>query len=222
MKRNVSLALVAIVCLLSAVGSLHAGTIYYTNGALIPHFADGDTPDLSIYNAAVSSQAAPFNGFIGNDVDGPDFDATWTHVNPATANITAATLQLGIWDHDTLGASDPVALFTLNGVDLTTDLNTLFTSYGGANNEYNSYTLVLPLSTFPSLEAGSAVFHLTLADFGLGSGGFGTDFNGAGLDFAKLGITTPDSSEVPEPATASLLILGLAGIGVAALRRRRV
>jgi hypothetical protein len=224
MKRSQLVALAATACLFSAVGTLKATTIYYTSGATSPSFVNGATPNLSAYNNAVSllGVSAPFNGFIGDDVEGGDFDATWTHANPVTSGIVAATLQLGIYDHDSAGATQPVLAFTLNSIDLTPDLNSLFIASGGANNEYNIYTLTLPSSVFSDLLLGSTSFQLTLQGPGLGAGGFTTDFNGAGLNFATLGITTQDTSDVPEPATASLLILGLAGLGFVRLRRRRV
>jgi hypothetical protein len=46
---------------------------------------------------------------------------------------------------------------------------------------------------------------------------FGT---GLGFDVAGLAIATPNVSQVPEPGTWAMMLLGFAGIGVAARRKR--
>ena len=158
------------------------------------HFNDGDLIGTGTFLTAVSGQPAPFDHFIGSDASGPNFDASWTMAYTAPATISSATVTLGIYDHDSTASANPVSLFTAAGADLTSTLNAAMTAHGGANGEYNVYTVNLPASAFAALLSGSADFQLTLN--GPGSSVLGnTTFNGAGLDFAKLYLA------VPEPAT---------------------
>ena len=171
------------------------------------HFNDGDKPGTGAYLTAASGQVAPFDHFIGSDASGPNFDAQWTMLFITPTVVNSATLTLGIYDHDSKASANPVSLFTAGGADLTSTLNAAMTAHGGANGEYNIYTVDLPSSAYAALLSGSAGFQLTLN--GPGSSVLGnTTFNGAGLDFAKLYIA------VPEPATEAWFgvtaLLGLA------------
>jgi len=174
-------------------------------------FADGATPTTGAFLTAGAGEPAPFDGvFIGSDVTGPNFSASWTFSYGALSSVVGGSLTLGIYDHDSAAPGDQVASFTLNGIDLTTSLNTLFESHGGASREDNVYTLTLPGSTFANLATGSVTFALTLQGPGLGILGE-TPFNGAALDFSTLEVTgqeTPPTA-VPEPATIGLVLIGI-------------
>ncbi len=145
--------------------------------------------------------------------------------------ITGATLTLGILDHDSAAAGDQVALYTLNGNDLTASLNTQFESFGGVSgkfctgpngpntvfcSEYDVYTVTVPIA------AVSSPATVVLALQGPGIGVLGpTAFNGAFIDFSRLDITTiPNETNVPEPATVALLAAGLSGFVARRLSRR--
>ena len=184
-------------------------------------FADGAKPTTAAFLTAGAGEPAPFNGaFIGSDVTGPNFSANWTFSYAALSNVTAGNLTLGIYDHDSAATGNQVASFTLNGIDLTSALNTLFESHGGANREYNVYTLTLPSLTFAALATGTATFDLTLQGPGLGILNQTTN-NGAALDFSTLGITsqgTQPPSQVPESTTVSLM---LAAFPWLIMRRRK-
>jgi hypothetical protein len=173
-------------------------------------FADGATPTPAAFLAAGAGEPVPFDGvFIGSDASGPNFSASWTFSYAAPlSNVTAGSLILGIFDHDSAATGDQVASFTLNGIDLTATLNSLFESHGGANREDNVYTLTLPSLTFAALATGTATFALSLKDPGLGILGE-TSFNGAALDFSTLDVTsqgTQPPPQAPEPSTASLML----------------
>lgn len=109
-----------------------------------------------------------------------------------------------------------MASFTINGVNLTGALNTLFNAHGGATKEDNVYTLTLPSSTFAGLASGTVNVSLSLQGPGLGLFG-DTTFNGAGLDFSTLNVATA----VPEPLSSTLLLIGLPAV-LAAMRRKLV
>lgn len=179
------------------------------------HFTDGQiiSGGVFTYNPAVSGNPAPFNAFNGSDPSGPNFSASWTFAYsvPASEIVSAATITIGIFDHDSAATGNQVASFSLNGtLDLTADLNTLFENRGGAQTEYNVYTLTLPGSAFADLSTGNATFALALQ----GPSFMGNlPYNGAGLDFSTLDITTtPDGATVPEPSTMVLLGTGLIGL----------
>lgn len=174
------------------------------------HFTDGSTVGSATFNTAVAGQPAPFNGIIGSDITGPNFTGTWNYIFTAPASIGGATLEIGIYDHDSAAAGSQVGSFTLNGsVDLKTTLDTAFEGRGGATGEYDVYTITLPNTAFSALSTGSATFALALQGPGLGVLGT-TPFNGAGLDFATLDIAPVPVAAVPEPSTGLLLaLLGL-------------
>jgi hypothetical protein len=210
--------LVGFLLFAGGVIQLHAALITRTlgNPAL---FADGTIVTSGDFYDAVSGQAAPFNDIIGSDVEGDDFSASWTFSYGAfmASTITDATVTIGIWDHDSQASGNQVLTFMLTGAspqDLTVPLNVAFESHGGANGEFNIYTVVIPSAAFSSLAGGSGTFLLTLQGPGLGILGE-TPFNGAGLAFSTLDIAT-----VPEPAGMLLVGLGFAALlGYARLRR---
>lgn len=178
------------------------------------HFFDGQKLGTGTFIAAVAGQPAPFNQFIGSDAAGPNFDAKWTMTYAAPgAAISSASLTLGIYDADSAGNSSALRLFSINGIDATAALQRALAGHGGANDEYDIYTVLLPSSTFAALASGQAAFEVALQGNGLSVLG-PTDFNGAGIDFAKLSIA------VPEPAEAALAVEGAALLWLRARRRK--
>jgi hypothetical protein len=177
------------------------------------HFTDGQRIGTGTFLTAVSGQPTPFDTFFGSDATGPNFDAQWTMSFTPPAAITSATLTFGIYDHDSQASGNQVSLFTAAGADLTVSLNAAFEGHGGANTEYDVYSILLPASTFGTLAGGSASFHLTLQGPGLSVLGE-TLNNGAGLDFASLTV-------VPEPGSVPLLGIGFALLFVFRNRGRR-
>ncbi len=196
-----------------------ASTLTFTLGSAVPSFTDGQTGiGTATYNTAVAGNPAPFNGFVGSDVNGPNFSAIWTYNYGAISNISTATLTIGIYDGDSAGAGDQVASFRLGANDLTATLNAAFDGHGGASGEYDIYTITLPSAVFADLAAGTPGFSLSLQN-GLGVLG-ATPFNGAGLDFSTLTINT-DRTPPPVPEPASLMLLGSGLAGVLRLRRKK-
>lgn len=197
----------------------------FTLGSPTPSFTDGQAPiGTATYNAAVAGNAAPFNGFIGSDVTGPNFSASWSYsYAPIVGTIGSATLTLGLYDVDSSASGNQVALFTLSGTDLTASLNanldSLHGGTGSTSGEYNIVTITLPASTFIALAGGTPALTLNLQGPGLGVLGE-TPFNGAGLDFSTLTINT--QTTVPEPGPCALATIGIAAIGWMRFRRRRI
>ncbi|MBV9672096.1 MAG: hypothetical protein JO076_04640 [Verrucomicrobia bacterium] len=193
--------------------SINAAPLVLTLGA--QHFTDGQKPvGPGTFDTVAAGEPAPFNAFIGSNVTGPNFSATWGYSYSAPPSIAAATLTLGIVDGDSKASNHTVALFRLNGLDLTSSLNTVFQGHGGSLGEYDVYTLQLPGSTFGALESGSVSFLLTLQGPGLGVLG-PTPFLGAGFDFSTL-VLNP----VPEPAPLVSVFTGVFILGYRSSRRR--
>lgn len=194
-------------CLLLAGAPMASAQI--TSFVGTQHFTDGQKVASGAFLDAVALQPAPFDHFIGSDASGPNFNVGWTMTYEPPGGVAGVDLTLGIYDHDSMGHANPVSYFGVNGIDLTSLMNAALTSHGGANTEYNAYTLSLPSSVYSGFQSGTATFQLTLAGPGLSVLG-DTDFNGAGVDFAKLYLA------IPEPATeawfAVTAVLALAGV----------
>lgn len=178
------------------------------------HFSDGQVVGTGSFLAAVAGQPAPFDQFQGSDATGPNFDTHWTMSYAVPPSVYSATLTLGIYDHDSTASGNQVALFTINGVEVTSELNSALEAHGGKTGEYDLYTIALPSSTYAGLATGSASIQLTLG--GPGNSVLGeTTYNGAGIDYARLTIQT-----VPEPGPVALTLAGMAGL-IALQRHRR-
>lgn len=228
-------------CLLltAAIGLQPAfASVTSTLGNDSPGFNDGDTPTILDLIGAQGGQPAPFDQAYGSDVLGTNFTVPWTHSYtpqpPLGETITAASISIGIVDHDSAAAGNQVALFVLDGLDLTADLNVLFNAPGeGADGQYDVYTLNLPASLFTALGDGSASASLALAGPGL-SGTTPQDGNGAHLIYSALSITTAadtppgpgprpgprPGSDVPVPSVLWLLAMGLGLLGLRHRMRR--
>ena len=212
-----------------------AATITTTLGNNAPGFADGSTPPLAAplldpgadtILKTQSGQASPFDAGKGSDLF-TNLSESWTfNYAQITDTIVSASLALGIVDHDSAATGNQVALYEINDNGLTSALNTEFETSGGADGEYNIYTLALGSSVFADLTNGLTIIELTLAGPGLQTALFGgavseTSFNGAHLIFSTLTIETRDPSipAVPIPAAAPLFLSAIAAFG---LYRRRV
>lgn len=205
---------------LSLLASNTASAIVVTLGD--QDFSDGDFIANSLdFNAASAGEVAPFDAFMGNDFGtaADAFSASWTF-SYASAQYTTGSLTLGIYDHDSGARGPQVGSFTIDGFDLTSELNMLFDGHGGTQQEYNVYSLDLPTLAMASFADGSATVSLSLIGPSLGGGPGTTSLeffgggNGAGLDFSTLNLVA-----VPEPGA---LLLMLTGLGLLVLMRRRV
>lgn len=187
--------------------------------------ADGEFTGDAVFNN--SADPAPFDRQSGRDSGPANFSVQWVQTYaPLVEPVSAAVLELGIWDVDGDVAGDQVGLFSINGVDLTGALNAVvnaktFTGDG----RYGIYDLALPSSTYAVLVPGALSFRLDLSGPARNVLG-ATAFNGGILDYSRLTITTsavvPPTPAVPEAATWATMILGLGAVGVALRRRRGV
>jgi len=209
------LAALVLVCSPLAV---RASTLVFTLGSATPSFTDGQIVSAPTFNAADAGNAAPFNGENGGDATS-NFAATWAYNYSAIApgTITNATITLALWDADSSATGNQVATFTVGGISVTAALNAALEGHGGANDEYDIYTVTLPSTTFSALASGTPSLTLDLQGPGLSVLGPSTT-NGAGLDFSTLTLTTGTVTAAPEPATWGLLFAGITGL---VFKRRR-
>jgi len=204
----------AILFLLTGTTAAQAASISTTLGNASSGLSDGDVPTTLQLSGIQSGQAAPFDTGIGNELF-TNFSASWTFnygipIDP----IGGAFIRIGIADHDSAASGDQVSIFSIDGLDLTADLNTAFEGHGGTDGEYNIYTIALSGSSLAALADGQATLQLTLQGPGLqtalpflGGGVSETSFNGAHLVFSTLEITA-----VPLPGAAWLFGSGLLAI----------
>jgi hypothetical protein len=216
--------LLAAAALTACVAGPAVADVVDTLGNASPGFADGDSPSIIAVIGALAGKPAPFDAGIGIDpVAGNNFSASWTFDYTAPLQpIGAASVSIGILDHDSASAGDQVSAFSVDGIDLTALLNGAFNARGGASGEYNVYTIDLPGSTFAELADGSATFSLALTGpvdapppiLPSIPPGPPDPSNGATLIFSSLSITP-----VPEPGTFALLGLGALAL-IAVVRKR--
>jgi hypothetical protein len=165
---------------------------------------------------SATGDPAPFDGVKGSDSNvGPPFTFSFQFsYGPISGAITSATILLGVFEAEPVRPGSQVALFSLNGVELTGVLDAALeaTQAGGLAEAH--YLVQLPAAVFAELATGVVSFAL---QFETGQSAPPnpaiTTYNSAGLDFATLTVN------VPEPVTLALLGLSLAGI--AATRRRK-
>ena len=220
MKKQTLLAAPILAAAIAYSPLASAAVISQTLGGI--DFADGANAPTGTFNTANAAQPPPFNAFIGSDVSGPNFSASWTFSYGAVAGvISSATLQIGLADGDSVAAGNQVASYTVGGVDVTTLLNTVMEATQGASGQENYYQIDLPSSVFSLLALGNPTVSLTLQ--GPGHGVLGdTTFNGAGLDFSTITINTSGTvSSVPLPSALPLFATGLSALGLLGWRRKR-
>ncbi len=203
-------------------------------------FTNGSMQTVPAVGAAQGGQPAPFNGPIGTDgLFGGDFTASWTFLYAPTDPVTAALIEIGIFDHDSVAAGSQVAAFSVEGTDLTVPMNALFEGDPGDDLGFNIYSLDITalLPDLSVLADGSTTVSLTLQGphritplFPLPGPNPPQDAagtNGANLIYSTLSLTTqpnnqPPTDVVPEPTSVAIWsILGLLGFVVALRRRRR-
>ncbi len=157
-----------------------------------------------------------------------NYDSTWTHSYGAiTDTILSAQFTIGIYDHDSASAGSQLGAFGLDSTDFTATLDGLFEGSGGANNEYNVYSINLGAGFFSQLSDGTLAAALTLSGTVESPGLLPTfpnvinDFNGAQLIFSTLSITTQDAGVPPVPTPEpGILALFIAGLGILLARRK--
>jgi PEP-CTERM motif len=141
---------------------------------------------------------------------------SWTHnyVVPAGETIVAAFLRIVTLDMEDNGAGDGLGgapyddLLFLDGVELGGAFDDVFTADATAATQITPNASVFDLTAFlPSLADGSLSVRINPLGGRLG--------DAIAVDYAELTVVT---APVPEPATATLMALGL---GAAAWRRRK-
>lgn len=222
--RKLGIAILVLLCVAMLVPSAQAGGTYI--------LGDQDWEDFFLieptyFIVASVFEPVPFNNVYGEDVGGPNFDATWTFTFPTDGTIISATLEFGIWDHDSAAAGDQVATFSVDGVDRTADANSAFNGAGGTEWEYNVYAFSVDP---PLLTDGELVVSLELQGPGIEGYpgdypplGDETDYNGAGLDFSRLIIVqeeAPPEEGVPELEWSLPIVISLVAAALFLAKKR--
>ena len=117
-----------------------------------------NTADASLNPSNGQSGTDSNLGFLGS------YNGNWSfNYAPLMNAVTSASISFGIWESDVAAAGDQVSMFTINGVNLTSELNTVMsdTSGGvtaGATSQYDIFTLNLPTAGDPlGLQAGGTI-----------------------------------------------------------------
>ena len=166
-------------------------------------FNDGDATILDPFTANTNGDPAPFNQFIGNDNNnGAIADISFTHNIGLVPGATSASIELGIYDHDSFSATDDTLDIFFDGVLQDT-------------------TAWLGISSSPATHhIRSMVVDVALLIDGLldvrivSSPAAGQNGNGIGVDFSKLTV----EGAIPLPATGILL---LSALGLVVLHRKK-
>ncbi len=218
MKNLRLLAATALAAALACGGAAQAAVVTSQLGDI--DAADGTQMTGAALIAANANDPAPFNIQNGGDT-AFNFSASWTHTFAAVSGINAGSITIGLFDGDAVASGDQVANFSLDGVDLTAALNAAFEASAGLSGYVYHYTVALTAAALAMLADGSATIELALTGPGMGTTGVPTLYNGGILDFSLLSFsydTGGGGGAVPEPGTASLLLL--AGLGAFVTRRR--
>lgn len=173
-------------------------------------FANLATATSAPYLAAAGNETSPFSQIFGGDaVSNGSFSWTFNY-SPVLQSIGSATVLMALYETESSASGSQIASFLINGIDLTSQMNTLHEATPGASSQIVHYTLVLPSTVFASLATGTVTFSLTLQGPGLGILGE-TNFNGGGIDFSTLTINDADQGPaIPEPSSLWLLAGGVA------------
>ena len=203
--------------------SSQAGIITITIGNGASGLTNGDIITTPTLVGIQAFQATPFDQYYGDE--STSFAGSWLFNYAAIAEIIlCATITIGIAEHDSQAAGDQVASYMIDGNNMTTSLNTAFESMGGADAEYNVYSLAFGAGAFAGLADGTAAAALGLQGPGLvpnlDTGGIDhSAANGAHLIFSTLTIVYDDSTTppnpntpVPEPSTLAIFALGMIGL----------
>ncbi|MBS3952654.1 MAG: PEP-CTERM sorting domain-containing protein [Methylomicrobium sp.] len=208
----------SLAALLFAGNVAQAALIETTLGNNNPGFAAGSSTSFSQVSSAQSGQPAPFDQGYGNDLLS-NFNQSWTF-NFAAINdpIQSAQIAFGIVDTDSGSPGDQIDFFSVDGVDLTASLNSLFEASASATGVYDVFTLSLN-SIFSNLTDGSVTVALGLKGPVVNRGIPGVtqdqtvNFNGAALIYSTLSIQTQTTNNnVPEPSVLLLMMSGLLSV----------
>lgn len=216
MKNAIATVSMIIVAFAATAAPGSAAIMTFTFGE--QDFTDGEMAFFPTFQAMGAGEGFPFEDFIGSDAATGSFSLDLLLAYGAILDpIVSASIAFGILDHDSAASGSQLSSFLVDGNDLTAALDALFEAGGGAaSNQYNVYSLALPVAT---LADGSALFSLALQGPGFGILGE-TTANGAGLDFISLEIVTSTPTPTPEPGTSLMVLLAAAALAARPLRRR--
>jgi len=225
-----ALAALCVLLLTTITPIANAGLITITLGNGVSGLVDGDKPtacQLLCDPGIMYGQEAPFGAIHGwEDLTDPD-NVNWLfNYGIITDTIINASFSFGIFDHDSSASGSQLDAFSLGGIDLTANLDTMFEAGGGSVDlEYKVYNFNLGNSFFANLANGLFSVDLNIGGNALVTNGSTqavsevSNGNRYGLIYSTLIIETqdfvePDPDPIPEPSTLTILALGFMGIGL--------
>ncbi|UPW18652.1 PEP-CTERM sorting domain-containing protein [Agarivorans sp. TSD2052] len=171
-----------------------------------------------------SGQPAPFNEIFGHEILTNPANTSWSFNYSAIVDtIVSATFSFGIWDIDSASSGSQLDAFSLDGNNLTSELDTLFEAGGGSVDlQYDVYSFSLDNSFFADLSDGVFTANLDIGGSGLLTNGITGAIsesanNNYGLIYSNLIINTEETSppppnQVPEPSSIFLFIAAMLGL----------
>jgi hypothetical protein len=155
-----------------------------------------------------AGEEAPFNSFHGCEGCDPgrflDVDFQF---NYSAQSVAAATISVGLFDHDAWADGQQIGFFGFDDVDLTESLNAIVERRPNYNFQYNIYEIEIPVAGLDALSDGVAKFSLRYS--GRSTNKPRPASNYGLIDFATLTIWP---TSVPEPSTFAMLLTTALGV----------
>jgi hypothetical protein len=219
------LKLLAVMAVFSLPGAARAVTLVQTSdpgfynssiGTVLNDTNGGETGPFPVsddgsYTFPTAPDLSAASSALGNWLTDPlHLNSNWSYKSPIPNSWAVGSEVAVMYEFDTLGATNVVANFGVdNGIFVWLDGSYINGARGPGGVSLGEYSYNLG-----DLSAGTHFLQLLLEDHGV-TNGYAVNISAD----SYIPGPPPGGTSVPEPATLSLLGLGLAGIGL--MRRRK-